>query len=140
MNKENKFNYKTHIPLRFADLDVFGHVNNAVYLTYFEIARSTYWKEVIQWDWNEMGVIVGKAEITFLKPIMMEDEVYAYVKTSRIGKSSFDIDYALIRVKNGDEELCTTGKTVCICFDYQLNQTAPIPEAYRIKMQEFEAI
>ncbi|MGB4776524.1 MAG: thioesterase family protein [Daejeonella sp.] len=140
MNKLTGFNYKTHIPLRFTDLDIFGHVNNAVYLTYFEIARSIYLKEVIQWDWNEIGIIIGKAEINFLKPIVIEDEIFAYVKTSRIGTSSFDVDYALVRVKNGEEELCTNGKTVCISFDYKLNQSVPIPEVYRIKMEKFEGI
>ncbi|MBC7745311.1 MAG: thioesterase family protein, partial [Flavobacterium sp.] len=53
----NSFNYKIPLHVRFADIDLFGHVNNAVYLTYFEIARSSYWSEVIQWNWNEMGII-----------------------------------------------------------------------------------
>ncbi len=134
------FNYKTSIPVRFADIDAFGHVNNAIYLTYFEIARSMYWKEIIQWDWDNMRIIIAKAEIDFLKPIKLNDEIMAYVRTSRIGNSSFDVEYALIKIKNGNEEVCTQGKTVCISFNYTLNQAAPIPGLHRLKMQEFEGL
>ena len=135
-----EFNYKTKISVRFADIDAFGHVNNAVYLTYFEIARSSYWIDVIKWDWELMGIIIKKAEINFIKPITLKDEIFAYVRTSRVGKSSFDLKYALVKMENGIEEVCTTGSTVCVSFDYNLKLPAPIPENQRIKMHEFEAI
>ncbi|HYK76457.1 MAG TPA: thioesterase family protein [Daejeonella sp.] len=140
MTPFNGFNYKTIIPIRFADIDAFGHVNNAAYLTYFEIARTAYWKNVIQWNWELMGIILGKAEINYLKPIHLDDKIFAYVRTSRIGNSSFDLDYALTKEKNGTEILCSTGNTVCITFDYRLNQNAPIPKNYRQRMQEFELL
>lgn len=140
MNTLPEYNYKTLIPVRFADIDAFGHVNNAVYLTYFEIARSKYWHEVVQWDWNELGIIIAKAEINYIKPLILEDELFAYVRTARIGNTSFDLDYTLVRTVNGNEEICATGKTVCVAYNYGLNEPAPIPETRRIKMQEFEAI
>jgi len=134
------FHYKTPIAVRFADIDAFGHVNNAIYLTYFEIARSSYWSEVVHWNWEKMGIIIGRAEIDYLKPISQGDLVFAYVRTSRIGNSSFDLEYILVRSDNGIEEICTKGSTVCISFDYTLNASSPIPEEHRIKMQEFEAL
>jgi acyl-CoA thioester hydrolase len=134
------FHYKTPLSIRFADIDAFGHVNNAVYLTYFEVARSSYWEEVVHWDWDKMGIILGRAEINYLKPIGLNDKVFAYVRTSRIGTSSFDLDYILVKMKNGVEEICTTGSTVCITFNYLLKTSEDIPEAHRFKMQEFEAL
>ena len=140
MNNLNDFHYKTTLQIRFADIDAFGHVNNAVYLTYFEIARSSYWTEVVQWDWETMGIIIGRAEINFIKPINLNDQVLAYVRTSRIGNSSFDLEYVLVKVNNGVEEVCTTGSTVCIAFDYSQNQSSAIPEAQKLKMITFEAL
>lgn len=134
------FHYKTSIPIRFADIDAFGHVNNAVYLTYFEIARSVYCKEVIQWNWNSAGIIIRKNEIEYLKPIQLSDEIFAYVRTSRVGESSFDIDYVLVKKANGDEEICTKGTTQCVTFDYSMNKVIPIPDYQRFKMTEFEAL
>ena len=140
MNNLNDFHYKTTLQIRFADIDAFGHVNNAIYLTYFEIARSSYWTEVVQWDWETMGIIIGRAEINFIKPINLNDQVLAYVRTSRIGNSSFDLEYVLVKVNNGVEEICTTGSTVCIAFDYSQNQSSAIPEAQKLKMITFEAL
>ena len=140
MNNLNDFHYKTTLPIRFADIDAFGHVNNAIYLTYFEIARSSYWTEIVQWDWETMGIIIGRAEINFIKPINLNDQVLAYVRTSRIGNSSFDLEYVLVKVNNGVEEICTTGSTVCIAFDYSQNQSSAIPEAQKLKMITFEAL
>ena len=140
MNNLNDFHYKTTLQIRFADIDSFGHVNNAIYLTYFEIARSSYWTEVVQWDWETMGIIIGRAEVNFIKPINLNDQVLAYVRTSRIGNSSFDLEYVLVKVNNGVEEVCTTGSTVCIAFDYSQNQSSAIPEAQKLKMITFEAL
>jgi acyl-CoA thioester hydrolase len=134
------YHYKTSIPIRFADIDAFGHVNNAIYLTYFEIARSVYWKEIIRWDWSEMGIIVRKSEIEYLKPVRLGDEVFAYVRTSRIGHSSFDVEYILVKKANGKEEVCTTGLTTCVSYDYISNKPSPIPAYQKNKMQAFEAL
>ena len=134
------FHFKTSIPIRFADIDSFGHVNNAYYLTYFEIARTAYWSEILKWDLNVIGIILAKAEITFIKPIMLNDELIAYVKTSRIGNKSFTIDYALATIKNGQEDICTTGRTVCITYNYEEKCSTLIPENYRLKMESFEGL
>ena len=133
------YNFKTSISIRFADIDAFGHVNNAIYLTYFEIARSAYWKEIIEWDWESLGIIISRSVVEYLKPVTLADEIYAYVRTSRIGNSSFDLDYILVKKLNGKEEICTRGQTVCVSFDYKLNKSVPIPDAKRQKMEENKA-
>lgn len=132
------FHFKTSIPIRFADIDMFGHVNNAIYLTYFEIARTVYLAEVLNWDWDSIGIILASVEISYLKPIRLNDEVRAYVKTSNIGKSSFTLNYALVREIRDDEELCTIGKTTCVTFDYRSNIPATLPEETKQKMEKFE--
>lgn len=126
--------------MRFTDFDAFGHANNAVYLTYFEIARTNYWKEVIYWDWNTLGIIIASAEINYIKPVLLHDELYAYVRTSCVGNTSFTLEYILARVVNGLEEVCTTGNTVCVTYNYRTNQKASIPDYQRAKMLEFEAL
>ena len=133
------YNFKTPIYIRFSDLDGFGHVNNAVYLTYFEIARTNYWRHIIEWDWNETNIILGKSEINYLKPLKLYDQIFCYVRTARIGNSSFDMEYAIVKVtETGEEQICTTGQTVCIHYDYKAYKSIPIPEVERRKMMDFE--
>ncbi|MFN4071655.1 MAG: acyl-CoA thioesterase, partial [Thermus caldifontis] len=58
------------IQVRFRDLDALGHVNNAVYLTYFEVARAAYFQRLKE-DWLEKGhFILARAEVDFLRPIL----------------------------------------------------------------------
>ncbi len=133
------YKFKTPIYIRFSDLDGFGHVNNAVYLTYFEIARTNYWRHIIEWDWNETNIILGKSEINYLKPLKLHDQIFCYVRTSRVGNSSFDVDYIIVKItETGEEQICTTGQTVCIHYDYKNYRSMPIPETEKRKMMEFE--
>jgi len=132
--KISDYKFKTPIAIRFSDIDAVGHVNNAIYLTYFEVARFAYWKEITDWNLRKDGVIVGRSEVNYLKPITLEDEIYCYVRTTRIGNSSFDMMHLLVRVTPNGEEICTTGKTVCISYDYTRNKSVPIPEREREKM------
>ncbi|MDB5086062.1 MAG: thioesterase [Mucilaginibacter sp.] len=136
--KISDYKYKTPIPIRFSDIDAVGHVNNAIYLTYFEIARLNYWKEIINWNLRENGVIVGRSEVNYLKPITLDDEIVCYVRTTRIGNSSFDMMHLLARITPHGEEVCTTGKTVCISYDYSLNKSVSIPLEEREKMIAYD--
>jgi len=136
--KLTDYNFKTPIALRFSDIDAVGHVNNAIYLTFFEEARLKYWDEAIHWNWDANGVIVGRSEVNYLKPILLGDKIYCYVRTTRIGNSSFDIMHVLVRVTEHGEEICTTGKTVCISYDYKANKSVPIPLEERTRMIEYD--
>jgi len=136
--KLTDYKYKTPITLRFSDIDAVGHVNNAIYLTYFEEARLRYFHEAIKWDWSKSGIIVGRSEVTYHKPIMLRDEVRCYVRTSRIGNSSFDMMHVLVRVTPQGEEICTTGKSVLISYDYKANKSVPIPQGERARMIAYD--
>lgn len=140
INQLDSFKYKTSLETRFADFDMMGHVNNAVYFTYMEIARGKYWKQAIQWDWQKTGVVIANASLDYLRPILVDDKISMYVRTSRIGKTSFDLEYLLVKLKDGDEIICNRGKTVCVAFDYTTRTSTPIPEHERNKMLIFEQL
>lgn len=132
------YKYKTPIPIRFSDLDAYGHAHNAVYLTYFEIGRTNYWQDVVKWDWNHNGIILARSEVHYLKPIMRNDEIACYVRTTRIGNSSFDVMHVLVKTNGEAEEICTTGKTVCISYDYSVHKSVNIPSEQRARMIAYD--
>lgn len=136
----SKFNYKTNVATRFIDFDMFGHVNNSVYFTYLEVARSKYWEEIIKWDWKKTGVVIAHAELDYIFPILMEDKIAVHVKTSRIGTTSFDLEYEVIKIKDNEEVVCSRGKTVCIAINYSSKRPTAIPEAEKQRMINFEQI
>lgn len=140
VNQIDSFKYKTNVETRFADFDMMGHVNNATYFTYMEIARAKYWKQAIHWDWKKTGVVIAQASLEYITPIFLEDKISMYVRTSRIGKSSFDLEYLLIKMEHGKEVICSKGKTVCVAFDYEAKISTPIPEEEKNKMILFEQL
>jgi len=134
------FKYRTDLEMRFTDLDMMGHVNNAVYFTYMEIGRTKYWQQAIHWDWKKTGVVMGKASITYIKPLHLGDKVSMYVRTSRIGNTSFDLEYLIVKTQNGEEIICSEGKTVCVVYDYETKSPVRIPDKERTKMIDFEQL
>lgn len=139
-NQFDSFKYKTTIETRFTDFDMMGHVNNAVYFTYMEIARTKYWKQAIGWNWKTTGVVIAKASLDYVQPIFIEDKISMYVRTSRIGRTSFDLEYLLVKTVNNEEVICSKGKTVCVAFDYNSKTSAPIPLNEKNKMLLFEQL
>lgn len=140
MDQIDSFKYKTNIETRFADFDMMGHVNNATYFTFMEIARTKYWAQAVQWDWKKTGVVIAHASLEYIAPVFLEDKISMYVRTSRIGKSSFDLEYLLIKMLNGEEVVCSKGKTVCVAFDYESKSSVSIPEEEKTKMIIFEQL
>lgn len=112
------------IHVRFSDLDVLGHVNNSIYLSYFEIARVHYFAALLgtDWDWKNNGVLLVKNEVEYHKPILLHDKAYVHVFLDHIGEKSFTLSY---EIKVG-ETLHTTGKSVLVCFDSSKHATIPI--------------
>ncbi len=129
------FRFATSVEIRFADMDAFGHVNNAVYLTYFEHARAKYWKESVRWDWKALGIILARAEVDYVRQLTVRDQAKVYVRTSRVGNSSFDVQYVLVAVgTDGAETLVAKGITTCVAFDFGTQKPCPIPEPQRSAM------
>ena len=136
----DSFKYKTAIETRFADFDMMGHVNNATYFTFMEMGRTKYWNHAINWAWETTGVVIATASIEYIVPIFLKDNVSMYVRTSRIGRKSFDLDYLIIKVVNGKEVVCSKGKTTCVAFDYATKSSTLIPETEKEKMIQFEQL
>lgn len=139
-SNKDSFKYKTSLETRFADFDMMGHVNNAIYFTYMEMGRTKYWSHAIKWDWQKTGVVIGNASIDYITPIFINDKIHIYVKTSRIGTKSFDLEYLIVKEQNGSEMICSRGKTVCVAYDYNSKLPTPIPEKEKEKMISFEQL
>ena len=122
------FKFSTVIQLRWKDIDQFGHVNNAVYLTYFETARYYYNRDINYWNWDEDQYIIASIKIDYLRPIFYPGDVKVYLRVSDIGEKSFSFYYAITFEKNGIEKLAATGQSTQVMYDLSTQKTIPIPE------------
>ena len=85
-----RFPVKTDLVVRFADVDVMGHVNNAVYLSYFEQARVAFFKKINKLDLRYMdaksafGFIVAEIGIKFLAPTYVDQTLTVGIRVAEI--------------------------------------------------------
>ena len=108
---------------RWKDIDLFGHVNNAVFLTYIEDARIMYFK---RWNITEKkrSLIVASIKIDYLRQIVHPSDLIVGQKISRIGNSSFDIQSAIFL--NNDPKPAAHSVVSCVCFDYEESKSVPV--------------
>lgn len=124
------------IQVRYADLDVLGHVNNSVYFSYFEMARVHYFGQVLgkDWDWDSNGVILVKNWAEYIKPVLLTDQPQIYISVDRIGSKSFDLSYEL----KVNDVLYTRGGSTLVAFDAKATQTIEIPEEMRNFLEQLK--
>ncbi len=126
---------ETYIQIRFCDIDQLGHVNNAVYLSYLEIARIPYFENIIGYiDWLNEGFIIAKAEIDFKIPILLNDNIKIKLWCSRLGTKSFDLSYSIIKVEQEHEIEMASAKTVMVCYNYTQQTTIEVPKSWIPKL------
>ena len=128
--------HKVRIHPRYFDMDTFGHVNNARYLTYYEEARVSLMNELVGWsyDWSKKGVILARVEVDFKNPVFFRDEIYVYIHCSAVGTKSFTLDYKMVRIKDSKEEIVSTCRSVMVMYDYETQKSVAVPEEWRRKL------
>jgi acyl-CoA thioester hydrolase len=138
------FAHRKTIDVRFADTDAMGHVNNAVYLTYCEAARITYWSGVTG-EPVRLGtagaesLILAEARITFRAPAFHGETVTIETRATRIGRSSFTLEHRLTaRVGDGPARLIAVSESILVRYDYATDRSVAISPEHRRAIETFE--
>ncbi|MCP4296195.1 MAG: acyl-CoA thioesterase [Proteobacteria bacterium] len=119
--------FSVEIEVRFADLDAYGHVNNAVYLTYLETARvRSFDQNFVDFLHKGLHFVVARAECEYKKPILLNDKLIVEFEIPKFGKISFDIMYLL---HNGEGLIYSKAKTTMVAVDSNTKKTMIIPTA-----------
>ena len=124
----NQYEFKT----RWKDIDSFGHVNNALFLTYIEEARIMYFK---RWNITEKkrSLIVASIKIDYLRQIKHPSKLIVGQKISRIGTSSFDIQSSIYLYD--DPKPAAYSVVSCVCFDYKQSKSVPVYDEIKADFQ-----
>lgn len=123
------FSYTISQEIRFADLDAYGHVNNALYFTYLENARVRLFEEHFgHFLDNELLFVVARAECDYHKPIGLHDRLQITLETSLVKHSSFEFHY---RLHDGGGQIFATARTLMVCFDPRSGKPVVLPDQIR---------
>lgn len=132
------YRHRTTLQVRFRDIDAFGHVNNAVFFTYVELARIRYLLDVLEpaQPFDRMPLILARVEVDFRSPIFFGEEVSVESRVDRIGRSSFDMRHRM--TAGDDERLVGDVHTVLVTYDYAATKPMPVPDDWRTKIGAYE--
>lgn len=136
--EKEKYTFGMKLDIRWSDMDEMCHVNNAVYLTYFEQGRIYYLLKAFNWNWQEKGLIQASANIEYIRPLIFPDPARIYVRTSKISNRSFTLDYMITSLVQDEEMITTLGNTTMVLFDYKTNKSMLLPEEFKEEIKSFE--
>ncbi len=132
---EGAFRYRHPIEIRYNDTDALGHVNNAVYFSYLEMARGGYYTEVVGHpfgtgpDADKRTFVIAEAHITYRQPAFFGEPICCAVRVGWTSRSAFDLEY---RVEAAASELGTArtiadGSTVQVFYDLRRGRPMRMP-------------
>jgi acyl-CoA thioester hydrolase len=126
------------LPVQWGDMDAFQHVNNTVFLRWFESARIAYFEKVGMSTGAGSaapGPILARATVDFRKPVTFPDRVTSRARIAKVGTTSFTMAYQVVSEKLG---LVAEGEGVVVMFDYAKQSKVPVDEALKARIAALE--
>ncbi len=129
-----------HIQIRFRDTDAMGHVNNAVYITYFEVVRIKLFREIFNLSNSDelpikTSLIAAMNSCNYRMPLFIDAKIKAECCVLKIGTKSLIIFTKIIDEENGT--VYADGESVMVFYDYNSKKPINIPQKYKIAFQKF---
>ena len=127
------------IPVAWGDMDSMGHVNNTVYLRYFESARIAYFERVgflEEMAVSGVGPILASTRCRFRLPLTYPDRVAVGASVSEIQTDRFLMLYRIVSEAKG--ALAAEGDGLIVAYDYREKRKASLPARVRERIEDLQ--
>ena len=124
------------LPLRFRDLDAFGHVYHAEYLTLLDEARTAWFRDGLRLD-DAGDYVLARVEVDYVSSLVRTDRwVSASFGVERVGGTSLTLREEL---RADDGRVVARGRSVCVLRDLASGGSRPVTEAERARIEAYAA-
>lgn len=134
----NRWPVTIELPVQWGDQDSFGHVNNVVYLRWFESVRIAYWEQLGMKLPAPTGPILARQSIEYRLQLKYPDTLRVTATVTSIGNTSFVMGMR-IRSRANDRAIVAEGEAVLVMFDYAAGRKVPVSEEWRRRIAALEA-
>ena len=138
----------TRLEIRYGDLDPYGHVNNAVYLEFFEKVRICYWRvlaDLAGIEKLEAGdvpgarYVIAETTLLFKAPIFFEDILHGAARMRTVGNRSYTMEFELRTGETFEDGiLAAEGSAAHVFFDPLESTVRPRPDWFLSTVAELE--
>lgn len=136
----DSFRHHTRLEVRFRDIDAFGHVNNAAFVTYLEQARIRYLVDNLEIETPQhLPLILAALQVDFRAPILFGQEVEIGTRVDWIGNSSLSMSHRMTAGTGSDgARLVAEASTVLVAYDYDAERPIRVPDPWRAAFAAYE--
>lgn len=128
--------HSCQVPVRWGDMDAYGHVNNALYMRYLEEARVQLLANIgAAMDGNGIDPVVINVGCTFLRPVNYPATMIIKSYVGEIGRSSFMVHYELATT-DAPDILCSEGYSKVVWMDHKTGRSVSLPDQIRSKISQ----
>ena len=121
----------TPIQMRFADVDMLGHVNNVNQQHYFDVGKSDFFAQVLDPapNWKQDGLITVSTYNDYLAQIRYGEPIAVLTRIEKVGNKSFTLFQQI--VNTATQEVKTQSRSVLVAFDFVAQVSIPLLEPWR---------
>ena len=121
----------TPIQMRFADVDMLGHVNNVNQQHYFDVGKSDFFAQVLDPapNWKQEGLITVSTYNDYLAQIRYGEPIAVLTRIEKVGNKSFTLFQQI--VNTATQEVKTQSRSVLVAFDFVAQVSIPLLEPWR---------
>lgn len=130
-NPSDNITYHHTLPvqLRWNDVDRFGHVNNEVYFSFYDLGKSDYFQTICPHvNWSEIGIVAVHVQADFLSQIHGTDHIAVQTAITAIGTKSFTLAQRVIDTDT--QEVKCVGTSVMVTYDLIGRTSIPLREEW----------
>ena len=132
------FRHRTPVQMRFNDIDMFGHLNNSVYLQFCDLAKMQYFIQFMdgKFDPRRLGMVVANINCDFYHPTRIDEDLTVLTAVAEIGNSSVAMEQ---RVVHSHDEVKCVCRTIMVSFDPSPGASVPVTDFWREAITGYES-
>lgn len=133
----SRLKHRMPAQIRWSDVDQFGHVNNSVYFSLYDLAKTDYLRKVIDTDVSKrLAIVVANINANFFQPIFFNEEVDIDTSVIHLGNKSFTLLQRAVDPQSG--EIKCECRTVMVFYDAEANESISISAEHKEAICRFE--
>ena len=131
MATELTYRHVMPVQIRFSDVDQYGHMNNSSYFSIYDLAKTSYMRDVFgDKNWRDLGIVVANINADFLAPVFFSDDLYIETTVIHLGHKSFTLlQRAILKCQ------C---RTVMVGYDMATKEPVELPDSFKKTICEYE--
>lgn len=137
MADDMKFRHTLPVQIRFNDVDQYGHMDNSSYFSLYDLAKTSYMRDVFgNKDWHHMGIVVANINADFLAPVFFSDDLIIETTVIHLGHKSFTLLQRAINKASG--VLKCQCRTVMVGYDVATKEPVELPADFKQAVCDYE--